>query len=54
MIEVVEKINNILQVIYTFIPKDLVIILMAVLIIVIFVLLREGFKKWISQGSKRN
>jgi len=51
---VIEQIHSILQVIYTFMPKDLLLIVMVGLVFIIYLFFREVFKKWISQKLKQN
>jgi len=51
---VFEQIHSILQVIYTFIPKDIFLIIMVCLVFIIYLFFREVFKKWISQKLKQN
>ena len=54
----VEQTNSILQVIYTFISKDVLLIIMVGLVFMIYLFFREVFKKWISlklkEKSKEN
>jgi hypothetical protein len=51
---VFEQIHSILQVIYTFMPKDVLLIVMVGLVFIIYLFFREVFKKWISQKLKQN
>ena len=48
------KINEILQLIYTFLPQEIFIIIMAGLIFLLYEFFREKNEKWINQKSKRN
>ena len=48
------KINEILQLIYTFLPQEIFIIIMAGLIFLLYEFFREKNEKWINHKSKRN
>jgi len=45
---------EIIELIYTFIPGEIFIIIMAGILYLIYDFLKSKGEKWISQGSKRN
>jgi hypothetical protein len=45
---------EIIELIYTFIPREIFIIIMAGILYLIYDFLKSKGEKWISQGSKRN
>ena len=45
---------EIIELIYTFIPQEIFIIIMAGILYLIYNFLKSKGEKWISQGSKRN
>ena len=48
------KINETLELIYTFMPQEIFIIIMAGLVILLYDFFREKKQKWINHKSKQN